>query len=870
MHQSLLAYAGSLNQTSRGEWKKIEGRFRSLRFVEDSQEIYSLAADLVSSVRRPSLAASSRESPNLKEIAEQAVTERWFDSAEVRRVERLLGDCRPVTAAALQALPRVVARLGQNERSLFAFIQEADLDRSVGTTELYESFAGAMRSDIGVGGTHRRWVETEDALARVNAEYQREALTAACLLQLGVSGERRHLSRTALELAVQSRGADAPMAAATVQTLIDRRLLIHRRANDDVSIWHGADVDLATKVRLERSQHENEFDLVSFLNEHHPAPVVHPTRHNAQHGVARYFVGRYIDAETLLSIPHLDRLRQDDQWGTVYFVLAETPETLAAARKRIEDDWNDVREPVVFAIPRSPIPVKDAALEVVAISALRNDGALLEEDPLVTQDLEELSSIARRHLQLVLHQLVTDRPAKTVWLHAGTPLPVNPEMSAGIALSDILNDRFHLTPKIANEQVMRNSLTRQIRTAQVRLILRIMEHGHRPNLGYSAADTSAEASLFRTVLQRTGLHCTSGSRGRFGSPREIRDPGLREAWSRIQTYFTMPADGSPKQLSAIVQDLRNEPIGLPHGTIPILVMAGYKAFARAVSLRTDGTYVPDILGFEASKMFVEPERHTVTVHNTSKRTEAYLQEVAGVFSGAGQSSEKELLRLACDAVSRWKANLPPSAWQSPRLSAVSQELLDLVRRNEDLPTLLLDSLPLAFGTDPRHRYRQTIKAIVHATAEIADLTTVYTREAIQVIGDVFSIGPDSIPLAGLQNWLICIDVSRLLERQDLTSTDKAVLRNANETLHGSVPPERLARNLSSILLQRGIDEWHEPTIGHFRRQLRDCRQRIENAAIDSPDPGIAIAPILEARIRSLQAILATLGGHRAQTGGTHQ
>lgn len=200
MHQSLLAYAGSLNQTSRGEWQKMEGRFRSLRFVEDSQEIYSLAADLVSSVRRQSLATSSRESPNLKEIAEQAVTERWFDSAEVRRVERLLSDCRPVTAAALQALPRVVARLGQNERSLFAFIQEADLDRSVGTTDLYGSFAGAMRSDIGVGGTHRRWVETEDTLARVNAEYQREALTAACLLQLGVSGERRHLSRTALEL----------------------------------------------------------------------------------------------------------------------------------------------------------------------------------------------------------------------------------------------------------------------------------------------------------------------------------------------------------------------------------------------------------------------------------------------------------------------------------------------------------------------------------------------------------------------------------------------------------------------------------------------------------------------------------------------
>ena len=187
MHQSMLAYAGSLNQTSRNEWKKIEGRFRSLRFVEDSQEIYGLAAELVEGLRRRTQSSTGQEPLRLRGIAERAAAERWFDGADVEQVTRLLSDCRPVTAAALQALPRVVGRLGQNERSLFTFIQEADLDGTVGTAEVYQAFAGAMRSDIGIGGTHRRWVEAESALARVNEEHQREALTAACLLQLGLS-----------------------------------------------------------------------------------------------------------------------------------------------------------------------------------------------------------------------------------------------------------------------------------------------------------------------------------------------------------------------------------------------------------------------------------------------------------------------------------------------------------------------------------------------------------------------------------------------------------------------------------------------------------------------------------------------------------
>ena len=47
MHQSLLAYASGLNQTSRNEWRKVEGRFHHIRFVEDSRELYELIADVV-------------------------------------------------------------------------------------------------------------------------------------------------------------------------------------------------------------------------------------------------------------------------------------------------------------------------------------------------------------------------------------------------------------------------------------------------------------------------------------------------------------------------------------------------------------------------------------------------------------------------------------------------------------------------------------------------------------------------------------------------------------------------------------------------------------------------------------------------------
>ena len=205
MHQNLLAYASSLNQTSRKEWRKVEGRFHHIRFVEDSRELYELIADVVRERRAKAPTTTRRR--EFHKVAAKAVVARWFDGIEDgAHVAELLAGAYPLTAAALQALPRVVARVGQNERSLLTFIEESKVESTIGTTEVYSSFSDAMRADVGLGGMHRRWLETENALGRADNAAEGEALTAACLLQLGTDGERRRLSRKALELAVASRG----------------------------------------------------------------------------------------------------------------------------------------------------------------------------------------------------------------------------------------------------------------------------------------------------------------------------------------------------------------------------------------------------------------------------------------------------------------------------------------------------------------------------------------------------------------------------------------------------------------------------------------------------------------------------------------
>ena len=302
LHQNLLAYAGRLNQTSRNEWRKIEGRFRQIRFIEDSRELYSLVASAIAERRQRSI--PSPPNSKIKAFSRTAAEAGWFDGPRpASEIAELLKRAHPLSAGALHVLPQVVARIGQNERSIFSFLQATDMTALVGMEEVYRFFSEAMRADVGPGGTHRRWLETESARTRAENEIEREVLVAACLFQLGANGERRRLSKAALITAVASRGTPLVQVRSAVEALLRRKLLIHRQANDDISIWHGMDVDIAARVADECARRADQFDLLAFLNERHRAPLLRATRHNARFGTARYFAGAFVVPSGLRRCP---------------------------------------------------------------------------------------------------------------------------------------------------------------------------------------------------------------------------------------------------------------------------------------------------------------------------------------------------------------------------------------------------------------------------------------------------------------------------------------------------------------------------------------------------------------------------------------
>ena len=151
--------------------------------------------------------------------------------------------------------------------------------------------------------------------------------------------------------------------------------------------------------------------------------------------------------------------------------------------------------------------------------------------------------------------------------------------------------------------------------------------------------------------------------------------------------------------------------------------------------------------------------------------------------------------------------------------------------------------------------KTTIETLERIRNEVDGFIEGYVNLAVESVADILSITCRGDPLAGVGGWIRCLDVQSLLQRGDLRLADKAVLRIALDTLNGRYSPQSFARALSSILLQRGIDQWQDGTVDQFRMLLRECRQRIEDAAFTVDRPNSSMAPLVRARIDVLSDML---------------
>ncbi len=870
LHQSMLHYAQQMTQSVRAEWQKISGRFETIQYVDDSKEVYRLIADIVQANRGDATPPSKSTLRSMAKAAKE--THGLFGDFTLAELTDILEATYPACPAAVFLLPRISARVAQNERTLFTFLYAIALADGFAVGDLYEYFSPAMRSDTAIGGTHKQWLETESAISKTTGDpAEVHALKAACLLSMGTKGERSRVSREALAWALAGYGNTKPWDKA-VSALVGRKLLLYRQHSQEVSVWHGTDVDLRGRLAEEGNKHRATFDLLAFLNSEAQPEPVRPIQYNAEHGVTRYWPGSYLLAK---DFPNLQEegngpevsLGQD---GQILYLVAETGEDLCEAQTLAQGLSHDQ---VVVAIPSDPLALHDAALEVWCLTNMQHNSELTGEDPLVLPEIQQMLDDARANLQAVLDKLLRPSVDGPRWFHQGESLAIESLSDLRREFAQITSSIFPDTPRIHNELVNRHKPSGTIVNSRKKLLMGILERHGTSDLGL--IPTTPDASMFRTILLHTGLYkelpdgTWSYSSGKTNSLSD--DQGLKKVWHELREFFDVPSE-TPKCPADLLDKLVAPPFGIRRGMLPILFAAGMKAFGKAFSLRNGKGYVTDIMPTVIEDLCRSPEAYEIEVIDLDPSTDAYLATVRDIFLGEQRvDSDTDAIRATYDAIQSWLFQLPKAALTAGNISPEAQRFQKLLRRagTEDPLKFLMQQLPKVCGFD-RKSNAKVRQALDPLRAELDNVSDSYVRKAStsihqalaraqadvkagvqQVAKQWASYFPEAVTATGLPGI-----AKGLLSRMKMSYDDDALFVNS----------------LSLLVVGRSIEDWDDSTAIEFDSKIQELTHRIETTALrssavvdleDARDVREGLSHLVSERIEDLYGQLVQLVGKEA-------
>jgi len=878
LHQGITSYAGSLPESARREWAKIEGRFEKLEYVDDSREIIQLIAALMKAgpERRNSLAP-----PKKKTVADRAHRARelgFFSEFNHKEVVTLAQDVWPLSLAALCVLPRVAARLAQNERTLFSFLMSIPGDEEVGLDSLYRFFEPVMRADTAPGGTYRQWLETQSATAKVDRDEHVSILQACSILSLGLSGERSRVSKAILEFGATPMGASGPAKTArSIRQLIDRKLLLHRVHSDVVSLWHGTDVDLRSRLNDAKDRFRAGFDVRGFLERECPPPLWRPVRYNDENWIRRYVEPEYQFASEFMAEASFSALLGDIPANVdlkLIYLLPQGREELESAKtvgKKLTKK-KEMRR-LIVAIPKGIADLTDACLEVWSLMQLELDEELVGSDPLVLEELRQMEEDARGRLLLLVDRVIQPNP-DLAWFWRGEGVTHHSTRELREWLSDVTGKIYDKSPRFRSEVINRKKPSAVVINARKKLTGAIFELSGEPALGFGDERFGQEYSaavegIYRAVLENTHLY-GEGDNQRWGylaPPALASDKGLEAVWRMLQRFFTEPTERHPRSFEDLITQLQLPPHGVRAGVIPILIAAASRAFPTAGAITRDGDYVEDLKPSDLEELCKAPERFKLNVVALDEDQVHYLEGVYDIFSAGSKYTidRTDLISACVESIAVWKEHLPKASRTSRRVESSASQMREHLFRKGDPLRLLLHDLPVTLSGDPPN-YKQVLTQLAASKRELEAVVEEYYSAVTRVLanailGTSVDIGGGEIQ-ATFGAWANCFPP----ELVDLIANPRAKPLIAR--LGGTYRSDHKYLNaIATVTHGRKIEDWADSDLAQFEQSLRGAVRDIEEAALQPPEDvsltaeaNPDIADILERRIAGLVPSMERLVG----------
>lgn len=722
LHQAFEEYAHRLSREMRDEWAKVQGRFVDLTVAVGGDEQLTILSHAIEGGDPPS---------SHQTLASQVAAL----SARPKVTEALLGcwPLHPLVACLLGPISR--RRFGQNQRSVFGFLNSAEPmgfqeflkeaeEGDLYTPDLLWSYMRFnLEPSILASPDGHRWALALDAINRCEAtggsDLALRLLKTIALVDL--FKERTGLTACPDLLRTVAGDTDADAFDQGLSDLRRLSLVVYRRFNDSYSIFAGSDFDIEQAIdeahgAVGELSHGRLAELADLQ------PII-AKRHYHETGALRWCSLAVAQPGDLLEAIRANR-GQGGATGTLLLTLPSQGDSPSTIEDQVIAALGECREhECAIGVPsRGAWNVAALAMELWALEHVRDNTPMLQGDQVARLEVEGRITALREQIESELQRSLHDAHWRTPTRDIG-----HLDYSRlNILASDLADDRFPNSPRIQNELLNRSKPSSNAVAAQNALLSRMALNEGEERLGI--VGFPAEGGLLASLLENTGLYELSPQGWRFKAPDDGALHNLAPAWSMAEQLLSRdPERAIP--VSEIWDEWREPPFGIKDGLMPILTAAFLLSNHNRLALYRDGAFQSQLSDLDLHVMARNPSDVQLRWMVLSESDRRLLSDLADVVRDLDQEAnlaDLQPLDVARGLI-RIHDRLPHWTRRTQRLSIDARSVRQMFKRAHDPNQLLFDDIPSAFAAprSPSYEHGASLAA-KRVSAGLRELEQVYS------------------------------------------------------------------------------------------------------------------------------------------------
>jgi len=381
VHQAIDSYSLNLSISQRNEWKKVKGRFNEITFNEPVEQLLLLASKFL----REKYVSIEKNNVYLNNLISLNEKHHCF-SLDKNYLKKTGNNLFPLDVFSAAILTKSLQKYGQNERSLFTFLQASDhlgLD-SIKKNELfdvakvydylfvnmYANLVSKRNPDYSQWALIRDAIERAEAISDSNQVIVIKIIKTVGLINLFVSkgasvNDDFLLSYFSLEFNTKE-------IRKAIDFLDKFRIIRFNQFNKSYKLLGGTDLDIEDAISKIESSIDTSIDIVPRLKEAFEFPIITAKKAFYQTGTPRLF-------EFVISEKPTFQKPVNEIDGFINLVFNES-----ITIKNLEEQTSGKNAAILYGLYKNTSTIRKTLIDIIkteqVLATVENDDKFAKEE----------------------------------------------------------------------------------------------------------------------------------------------------------------------------------------------------------------------------------------------------------------------------------------------------------------------------------------------------------------------------------------------------------------------------------------------------------------------------------------------------------